>query len=48
MEDILCPVGKVNLFESPAIKGSEQGLRSKSHLIKDEMSKGTKGKNKET
>ena len=39
-------VGKVALLESPAINGPQQRLRGKPHLVTDEMSKGTKGKDK--
>ena len=40
------PVGKVNLFKTKPIKGPKESLRSKPHLVTDEMSEGAKGEDK--
>ena len=46
IEDVLYPMGQVNLWEGNAIKGTEESLRSKPHLVTDEMREGAKGKGK--
>jgi hypothetical protein len=44
---VLYPVSEIHSLESKAIKGPEERLRLKPHLVEDEMGEGAEGKGEE-
>ena len=47
IEYVFPPVGEVTLLKGAPIKRPEKSVGDKPHLVKNEMSEGAKGKNKE-